>query len=209
MILFKRLTAIFALSFILLFANSVSFFAQVENSGSSVYELQPGTKITVRMANEINSKSFGVGDTFIVRVAEPLVIRNVVVLPAEAIIEGRITEVKRASLAGKDGDLEVLFETLRLEEGTKLNIEGVLVNKLKAESSYTPTILAVIGGTAIGALIGTVTGSDNGALIGAGLGAGAGTGTALLRKGKDVRIKTDENFEIEITKKVTLPARDF
>lgn len=209
MILFKRLTAFFALGFILFFANSVLLFAQIEDSDSSVYELQPGTKITVRMANEINSKSFGVGDTFIVRVTEPLEVRNVVVLPAEAIIEGRITEVKRASLVGKSGDLEVVFESLRLEDGTKLNIEGVLVNKLEAKSSNTPTILAVIGGTAIGALLGAVSGSDNGALIGAGLGAGAGTGTALLRKGKDVRIKTDETFEIKLTKKVTLPARDF
>ncbi len=209
MILYKRLTVIFALSFILLFVNSVSIFGQDEDSISSVYDLEPGTKIKVRMANEINSKSFGVNDTFSVRVAEPLEVRNVIVLPAELIVEGRITEVKRASLAGKDGDLEVVFETLRLEDGTKLDIEAVLVNELKVETSNTPTILAVIGGTAIGALIGAVSGSDNGALIGAGLGAGAGTGTALLRKGKDVRIKTDETFEIKLAKKITLPARDF
>lgn len=209
MILHKRLTAVFAPIFFLLFINNVSFFAQVGDSGSSVYDLQPDTKIKVRNATEINSKSFGVGDTFIVKVAEPLEIRNVVVLPAEVIIEGRITEVKRASSANKNGDLQVVFETLRFEDGTKLNIEGVLVNQLKAESSNTPTILAIIGGTAIGAIIGAVTGSDSGTLIGAGLGAGAGTGTALLRKGKDVRIERDEVFEIKLTKKVTLPARDF
>ncbi len=207
----KNLTKFFALLLFLLFANSVTSNAQIgdSDSSSSIYELEPGTQIKVRMANEINSKSFGVDDTFRVRVDEPLEVRNVVVLPTDAIIEGRITKVQRASYGGKSGDLEVIFETLRLKDGTKINIEAVLVQKLKAKKSQLTNILTIIGGTAIGGILGAVSNGENGALIGAGLGAGAGTGTALVRKGKDVSIKTDETFEIKLTKKVTLPAEDF
>ncbi|MBK8150869.1 MAG: hypothetical protein IPK58_22365 [Acidobacteria bacterium] len=41
-----------------------------------------------------------------------------------------------------------------------------------------------------------MTKSGSGALIGAGVGAGVGTGVALGRKGKNVRIRTGEIFEI-------------
>jgi hypothetical protein len=197
-------TKIFAF-FSLLFASFISANAQTD----SIYEIQAGTKIRVRMDNEINSEVSGVNDTFTTTIAEPVKVRETVVLPIGTIIEGRITEVKRASAGGKGGSLTVLFETMRLAGGDKRDIAGVLVNELKAESSQTANILAIIGGTAIGGIFGAVSKTDNGALIGAGIGAGAGTGVALLRKGKDVSIKADEEFEIKLVKKVILPAQDY
>jgi hypothetical protein len=117
--------------------------------------------------------------------------------------------VRRAALGGKSGSLEVSFESLRSLAGVKQKIEGALVNRLTAESSSTATALTIIGGTALGGIIGAVSKAQNGALSGAGIGAGAGTGIAFLRKGKDVKIKTDEEFEIELTKDVTLPVEDY
>jgi hypothetical protein len=68
---------------------------------------------------------------------------------------------------------------------------------------------SIIGGTVIGAVFGAVTKSTNGALIGAGVGAGAGTAVAMLRKGKDVRIRKGEEFEIVLNKEVVLPVLDY
>ena len=195
-------TKIFA-SVFLLFSFSVLTNAQ------SIYELQAGTKISVRMDNEINSQVSSVNDTFTTVVTEPVIVRDVVVLPAGTIIEGRVTKVNRADTGGKKGEMEVKFEKLRFADGEKRDIEGVLVNVLEARSSSKIGILSVIGGTAFGALIGAVSKADNGALIGAGVGAGIGTSVALLQKGKDVRIKSDEKFEIKLTKNVTLPVEDF
>jgi hypothetical protein len=161
------------------------------------------------MDNEINSKVSSENDTFTVKISEPLKVRESVVLPIGTIIEGRITKVKRAALGGKSGSLEVSFETLRSPDGAKQKIEGVLVNRLNAESSSTTTALTIVGGTALGAIVGAASKAQSGALIGAGIGAGAGTSIAFLRKGKDVRIKTDEEFEIELTKNVSLPVRDY
>jgi len=70
-------------------------------------------------------------------------------------------------------------------------------------------LLSALGGAAIGAAIGAVSKADNGTLIGAGIGAGVGTGIAFFRKGKDVRIRTDEEFEIELEREVTLPVLDY
>lgn len=202
MSLSQTVTKIFA-SIFLLFSVLASTKAQ------SIYELVAGTKIRVQMDNEINSEVSSVGDTFTTTVAEPVVVRNTVVLPAGTVIEGRVTKVTRAEVGGKKGEMEVKFETIRFTDGVKRDIEGMLVNDLKAESSPKIGILSVIAGTAFGALIGAVSKADNGALIGAGVGVGAGTSVALLQKGKDVRIKSDEKFEIKLTKNVTLPVKDF
>lgn len=202
--IFRRKTIkIFAFLF-LIFAN----FA-VAQSQDSIYKLEAGTKIRVSMDNEINSAVAAPNDTFTTTLAEPLLIRETIVLPVGTIIEGRVTKVGRAASGGKVGSLAVEFETIRFENGEKRAIEGVLVNELKADSSPKTSLLAILGGTAIGAILGGVSKTASGALIGAGIGAGAGTGVALLRKGKNVRIKTAEKFEIELKKQVTLPVRDY
>ncbi len=199
----RRTTKIFAFLF-LFFASFLTLKSQ-----DSIYQLEAGTKIRVSMDNEINSEVSGVNDTFTTKIAEPVRVRETVVLPVGTVIEGRVTKVERAAGGGKGGSLLVRFETIRFENGEKREIEGVLVNELKASRSQKTSILAIIGGTAIGALIGAVSKTENGALIGAGVGAGAGTGVALVRKGKNVRIKTDEKFEIELKKQVTLPVQDY
>ncbi len=206
--LWRIKTKVFAF-FSLLFAFFIQANAQTEISPTSVYNIQAGTKILVQMDNEINSKVASVNDTFTTTLAEPLIIREVVVLPVGAVIEGRVTKVNRASSGGKDGSLTVSFEMLRLADSAKREIEGVLDKELEAVSSQKLKALTIIGGTVIGGIVGALSKAENGALIGAGIGAGAATGAALLQKGKDVSIKADEKFEIRLTKNVVLPAQDY
>jgi len=198
----RKSTKVFAL-FSLFFLNFISINAQ------TVYELPSGTKIRVQMDNEINSKVSSVNDTFTMKISEPLKVRETVVLPIGTVIEGRVTQVRRASIGRKNGSLSLSFEMLRLAGGEKREIKGVLVNQLTVESSPAANILTVAGGTALGAVFGSVSKAENGALLGAAIGTGAGAGVAFLRKGKDVRIKAEEEFEIELTTNVTLPAQDY
>lgn len=198
----RKSTKVFAL-FSLFFVNSISIGAQ------SVYELPAGTKIRIRMDNEINSKVSSVGDTFTTTISEPVRIREAVVLPIGTIIEGRVTAVRRASIGRKNGTLTVSFDRLRIKTGEKREIEGVLIRTLTAETSGASSLLTVAGGTALGAVFGTISKAQQGALIGAAIGTGAGAGIAFLRKGKDVSIRADEEFEIELTRNVVLPVQDY
>ncbi len=198
----RKATKIFAL-FFLFFVNSIFVKAQ------SVYEIPSGTKIRVQMDNEINSKVSNVNDTFTTTISEPVKIRETVVLPIGTVIEGRVTNAKPAAIGQKNGKLIVTFETLRFASGEKRDITGILVNPLDAESSQTTNILTIAGGTAVGAIFGSASKGGSGALIGAAIGTGAGAGIAFMRKGKDVRIRSDEEFDIELTKNVILPVRDY
>lgn len=194
-----------------IFATLILLFASfnLTKAQDSIYKLQAGTKIRLKMETEINSKVSSVNDTFLTKVSEPVKVRDNVVLPADTIIEGRVLKAEKASAGGRGGKMEIVFESIRFPNGEKRAIEGVLVKDLQAESSQSFSILSVLGGTAVGAIIGAVSKTDNGAIIGAGIGAGAGTGVAFARKGKDVRIKSDEEFEIELKKEVILPVQDY
>lgn len=196
-------TKIFAFLF-LIFGSFIVARAQTD----SIYQLQVGTTFRLEMDNEINSKIARVNDTFTATVAAPLMKRETVVLPIGTMIEGRVTKVRRAGFGGRGGILEVSFQTIRFADGAKREIEGVLTEQLKAESPQTANALTILGGTALGGILGAAF-KGGGALVGAGIGAGAGTGVSLFRKGKDLSIKADEQFEIKLTKAVNLPVRDF
>lgn len=197
-------TKVFAV-LLLIFVN----FSLANAQSDSIYRLPAGTKIKLSMDSEISSKVAAADDTFTTTVSKPVIIRESIALPAGTVIEGRVVKVSSAGIGGKHGMIEMRFETIRFGNNQKREIEGVLVNELKARSSQTLNAVSVLGGTALGAIVGLVSKTDNGALIGAGIGAGAGAGAAVLRNGRDVRIRTDEEFEIELKREVTLPVTDY
>lgn len=201
----KGQTKIFIGFLILFFVSSIA-----AQPPESIYTLQTGTRIRAKMDNEINSKVSSVNDTFTVTVSKPVIVRETEILPVGTVIEGRITQVKRASVGGADGNFQVRFESLRLPSGARREIEAALVDFERPRSSGAArTFLSIIGGAGLGALIGAASGKESGALIGAGIGAGAGTGAAVLQKGKDARIRSDEEIEIRLDKEVTLPVEDY
>ena len=189
----------------LIFLSSVSSAAQVQ----PVNVLPEGTRIRVRMDVEVNSRSASKGDTFLVRTAEPVRNRGVMVLPRGAVIEARITAARRAAIGGTGGALEIRFERLRVGREETVPLNAVLASPVKKASRGVFNVLAIAGMTAAGALIGSASDSSNGAAFGALIGAGAGTGTVLMRKGQDVRIRTDEEFEIELKRELVLPTTDY
>jgi hypothetical protein len=190
----------------LIFSGSSGALAQAENS---IYRLPAGTSIWLRMDAGVSSNVSTAEDTFTATLAKPVVVRETIVLPTGTIVEGRVIKARAAAPGGQSGKLEIRIERIRFADGQSREIDGRPVKALKAPSVQAGNIISVVGGTALGALFGAVTKTSNGALIGAGIGAGAGTGVALMRKGRNVRIKDGEEFEITLKKDVTLPVADY
>ena len=195
----------FTFSLVLLFALADYVMAQPD----SIYRLPAGTRIKLKMDAEINSKVSSINDTFIARISEPVLNRESVVLPVGTIVEGRVVAVSPAAYRGRNGHLELRFETIRFGDEVERAILGELVNPLDKPANGKATGLTILGGTAIGGAIGAASGEGTNALLGAGIGAGAGTAIAFLRKGKQARIRTGEEFEIVLKRDVTLPVSDF
>lgn len=193
-----------AILFGLIFANSVIVVGQPD----SIYRLPAGTRIRAKLEAEINSHVSSVDDTFLAFVSTPVSIRDAIVLPVGTVIEGRVRGVRRAGAAGQAGQMDLVFETLKLSNESR-HIDGVMVTKFGTDSSKTVSLWSILGGAAVGAAVGGSTHSAGGALIGAAAGAGIGSGVWLLRRGKDVRLKRNEVFEIELRSPVVLPVSDY
>ena len=197
---FRKLTVLS----LLIFANSVLLYAQPD----SIYRIPAGTRMTLKLDAEINSKVSSVNDTFLATISKPVKVREAVVLPIGTVVEGRVQAVTSAAGGSQSGKLDVVFETIKLASETR-KIEGFMIKPLSVRSSNAFSILSVLGGAAAGAAIGAATRTSAGALIGGAAGAGAGGTVAFLRKGKDVRLRKDEEFEIELKKDVQLPVLDY
>lgn len=186
---------------VLIFANSIS--AQSD----TLYRLPPGTRIRLTLDAELSSKVASINDTFLATVATPVLVRDMVALPAGTLIEARIKSVKRASGFGRSGMMDVTFESMRFANASR-PIDGVLIGRQPAAPSKVFNIGSILAGLAGGTAVGAAS-SSRGALIGAGIGAGVGAGIASARKGAEFRIKKGEEFEIELRKEVTLPVIDY
>jgi len=197
----------FATGSIFAFLSLLIFASPGFGQPDSIYRVPAGTRIRLKLDVEINSKVSSVGDTFLAVVAEPVKIRDVVAIPVGALIEGRVTEVSRAGSGGHSGAIKTKFETLKLSNESR-RIDGEMITDIRPESNRTLKLVGIFGGVIAGTAIGAASGSLNGALIGAGIGGGAGTAIGLLSKGKDLRIRQGEVFEIELKKEVLLPVLD-
>ncbi len=175
----------------------------------SIYRLPVGTRIKLKLDAELSSRVSSVGDTFIASIAQPVVIREVIVLPAGTEVEGRVFEAKPASAGGRSGKLDLSFLTIRWSNELIRDIDGMLVTKLKAKPSSFPGLLSIFGGAAVGAIFGGITRSSRNILLGGGIGAGVGTAIAMRRKGNDVKIGKGVEFEIELKREVVLPVSDY
>lgn len=189
----------------LIFSFQISAFAQSD----SIFRVDAGTRITLRMGDGISSKASDVDDTFVATVAEPVMKRGRVMIGEGVSLTGLITKVERSGTGNRNGRIDFRMVRLRLADGTELRIDAVPVEKFEGERSGLLNVLGIAGGVAVGALIGSAADTGNGALIGAGVGGGAATGIALLRKGEDIVIPDGEKFQVELKSDIVLPVTDY
>lgn len=199
---FENTTKICGLVLSLLFVNSV--YSQ------SLYKIPIGAQIYARMDNEINSKVSSVDDTFTLTVSKPVINQEIEILPVGTIVEGRIVKVKSAGFGKRPGSFEVKFETLKLPGGVKRQIDAEMFTLERPKVSPTAPNAAFIGGSSfVGALLGALVDKSRGALVGAGTGLGVGAGYIFLQKGKEARIKSDEEVTLLLKREVSLPVEDY
>ena len=152
---------------------------------TKTYELPPGTEISVRNEETIDSSKAVEGQTFPVEVTRDVLDAvGDVVIPRGSNAQIVIRSASKGGRFRGTSDLvmdlaSVSIDGRRYELSTadlaKRGRSGVGVNRRTGEFAG--------GGAAIGAVIGAIAGGGKGAAIGAGSGAGAGTLTEVLTKG--------------------------
>lgn len=207
--------AVTALAVLLVFG---SFDAFAQRRNSSLYTVEAGQKIRVRMNETLSSKTARTGDTFTANVTEPVYSNNgVVVVPVGSTVVGRVGSVQRAKKGGDPGTIDVNFTQVKLPNGTTRSINGSLsdLNSDDAKSDNEGTasgddrkndkIIFIGGGAGGGAILGGLIGGGKGAAIGGILGALGGLAGERLTRGEDAEVKSGTEFGVYLNRRVSLP----
>jgi hypothetical protein len=179
-----------------------------EQIQTKTYQLLPGTQVSVRSEETIDSGTAAEGQTYAAEIVDDVLdADNNVVIPhgsnAQIVIRSasKGSRFRGASDLALDlrsisvGGQEYLISTTDLAQSGK---DGFGANKRTAV--YTG------GGAALGAIIGAIAGHGKGAAIGAGAGAGGGALTKILTKGGSIRVPAESVLNFKLDKPVQIVA---
>ncbi len=177
------------------------------------------TLFRLRLRQGLSSRTAQKGDTFTAEVIAPVVVGDVVAVPAGSLVTGRVTSVTRAARR-RSGTIGVTFEELQLPSGQKYRIFGSLAKtpegesrqvseegEVRGKSSIKRDVVFIGGGAGVGAVIGAAAGGGKGAGVGAAIGAGLGTAAALLRKGAEVEVPSGTEIGMVLDRELILTVR--
>src|SRR5262249_11872652 len=150
------------------------------------------------------------GDKFTATVTVPVYLNGRTVIPAGAIVEGRITQVTPAKRMNRSGTIGIDFDDIVFPNGSHVGLVGSLTSsdpstrkRIDDESrvsgeSNNRTAVFVGGGGAIGAVLGGIAGGAKGAVLGGVSGAGAGVASILFSKGEEAQVPSGTPFGVQL-----------
>jgi hypothetical protein len=178
------------------------------SSGSTINGpilIPTGAILKIEMDTSLSTDSSQRGDRFQARVMEPGEYEG-------AIIDGRVTRVKRAGKVKGVAQLQLAFDQIRLPDnrGTNFSAEVVEVvdmgnrdvggvdpeGGVKGKDSTKDDVSKVGAATGIGAIVGAIFGGGKGAAIGAAVGGATGAGRVMTQRGKDIRLDRGQQLRI-------------
>jgi len=176
-----------------------------------------GTALMVRLETTLATFSNKPGDPFRGSLSQPVVLNGQTLIPAGAIVEGRVTKVSEPRRISGKPSIGILPEAVILPTGercfldatlTDTNIHGTDVNsegQFKGTGHDRRDQLEVGGGTAGGMLIGGLIGGGPGVLIGGAIGAG-GTTVHWLVQHRSATLPAGTELTLELNRPLMLNA---
>ncbi|HEX7997824.1 MAG TPA: hypothetical protein VF528_05495 [Pyrinomonadaceae bacterium] len=190
--------------------NSTSGNNNSNNTGpgmsGGIYDIPANTVMRVELLTNLSTEATQRGDRFQARVLEPSEYEG-------AILDGRVTRVKRAGKVSGRAELQLTFDHIRFTDNRGANFEAQVIEVIdmggsegvgdvdeeggvKGKSTTKDDVAKVGATTGIGAIIGAIAGGGKGAAIGAAIGGAIGTGGVLSQRGKDIRMPQGQQMRI-------------
>lgn len=174
-------------------------------SYGNVIRIPGDTVLVVELLHDLSTDLSQRGDTFQARVLEPREFQG-------AIIDGVVSDVKRAGKVKGKSELQLSFERIRLQDNRQANMSAQVIEVvptsdnnagkvdkeggIQGSGSKKDDAKKVGVGSAIGAVIGAIAGGGAGAAVGAAIGAGVGAGGVLMTRGKDLKLYRGQQLHI-------------
>lgn len=198
-------------------SNSQTGRPRYASSGpDQTWTVPEGTVISLRIDDDLSSRTSHVGDKFAATVTIPVYVGGRTVIPAGAIIEGSVTGVTPAKRMSKSGTISVGFDALVFPNGDRVKINGSLTSadpaerrRINNESTVSGdngkrSVVFIGGGGAVGAVLGGISGGGTGAIAGGIIGAGSGVAAVMLSKGAEAEVRSGTSFGIQLSQPLNL-----
>ena len=164
-----------------------------------------GTNLHVILGTTISSGTSQSGDSFNGTLSEPIRVGGGVVVSRDARVRGTVVEARQSGRLSKPALLSVAVTSVQAG-GSWVNVNTHPIT-LEGKSHKKRDVVAIGGGSALGALIGGIAGGGKGAAIGAGAGAGAGTVGAAATGKKEISLPAESHLTFRLSRSVTVQPR--
>jgi hypothetical protein len=154
--------------------------------------IKGGSTVTGKLNTTLDSGKNADGDTFSMPLA-PGLFANKTFKGAQ--LEGHVEGVKSAAKFGKKGELDVVFDDIKLATGEVVPVEAKLAAAPKPQGKKLQSLAIVMGSALVGHHVGKSLGKKHG-LLG---GAAAGAAIALTLPGGNVVLKKGDALVVKFT----------
>lgn len=166
-------------------------------------DLPSGTRIRVRLDQDLGSKISQPGESFTATVANDVIVNGQTVIPQGARAEGTVIDAKPLGRFKGGALLEVRLERVHTQWGSYPVATSSIARVEKGKGRRTAVMGG--GGAGLGAIIGGIAGGGKGALIGALAGGGAGTAGSAFTGNKQIVLPAETllTFRLEHSVHIT------
>jgi hypothetical protein len=175
-----------------------------------------GTALMVKLQTTLATFSNKPGDQFQGRVTQPVMLNGKMLIPAGAMVEGRVTKVSEPRRISGKPTIGILPEAVIMPSGERYFLDATLVDtsagrgtdvndegQFKGNGHDRRDTLETGGGAAGGMLIGGLIGGPPGVLIGGMVGAGSATGH-WLSKHRSAVLPAGTQLTLELNRPLTM-----
>ena len=115
--------------------------------------LKAGTPVLTRTLDRLSSRDARQGDRFRIAIVQPVLVDDLVVIPAGATGYGEVRRVEEKGMMGKSGKLQIVPLFVEVA-GARIALDGIAADK--GESNLAPVVLAwPLVGSGLGFISGT------------------------------------------------------
>lgn len=164
-----------------------------------------GTEIHAVLDTALSSRTNQAGDAFTATLTRPLVAHGQTVVPSHARLRGVIVDARASGRLSKPALLSLTLKSVDVN-GSRVDIRTDDLT-MEGKSHKKRDVVAVGGGSALGAIIGGIAGGGKGAAIGALAGGGAGTAGAAVTGKKDITLPAESRVTFRLRRAVTIQMR--
>jgi hypothetical protein len=180
--------------------------SQTSSRHGGLVTIPRDTVMRVELLTNLSTDATQRGDRFQARVIEPGEFEG-------AMLDGRVTQVKRPGRVKGTAQLQLSFEQIRLPDNRWANLTAQVIEVVptntsqgvggvdseggvRGDSTTKRDVTKVGAATGIGAIIGAIAGGGQGAAIGAAIGAGIGTAGVISEEGEDIYLRQGQELKI-------------